>query len=247
MSQNIPVVNLPNLYVNDLKANWASTTTYSLGTGQARDSTNTNDIVLSSGVTINGAVNGANGLDTGSLANATWYYIHAIGSSFNSSLGAGLVSTSSTAPLLPSGYDLFRLVGITLTNGSAQFLKSYCSGNGQYRRHCWDADIAVLTSGTATSLTAISLASAIPPIDYIPVQIVVDYTPATANDMVSFAPFGSTATLLPHIAGSVAAKINSGQLTIMSRLDTATPKILYINSAASGDADVWVSGFEYFI
>jgi hypothetical protein len=134
-----------------------------------------------------------------------------------------------------------------LTDGSVHFLKCYISGNNNYRYHFWDANIAVLTSGTATSLTAISLASAIPPVDLTPVQIEADFTPATANDTVSFAPFGSTATLLPHLAGSVAAKINSGQFKIISKLDTATPKILYINSAASGDADVWVSGFEYFI
>lgn len=247
MSSNIPVVNLPNLYVDNLQANWASTTTYSLAAGACLDSLGVNDIVLSTGVTINGAVLGANGLDIGALANSTWYYVYAIGSSFNSSLSAGLISVSASSPTLPSGYDIFRLVGITLTDGSAHFLKSYCSGNGKYRYHMWDANISVLSGGTSASLAAIDVSTAVPPINLTPVQIEVNFTPATANDTASFAPFGSTATLLPNIAGSVAAKVNSGQLKIISKLDTATPKILYINSAASGSTSVWVSGFEYFI
>ena len=250
MSANIPISNQPFLYINNLKvSNNATTpnTKIDVSLGECRDSTDTNDIVVTAAGTIDASINGVDGLDTGSLAASTWYYVYAIGSSLNVAQPARLLSASATAPNLPAGYDVFRVIGYMLTDGSVHFLKCYISGNNNSRKHFWDADIAVLTSGTATSLTAISLASAIPPVDYTPVQIVADYTPATAGDSVSFAPFGSTATLLPHVTGSVAAKANSAQLTILSRLDTATPKILYINSAASGDADVWVSGFEYFI
>lgn len=235
------------MYVNDLQVSWASATTLTVDDGQARDSTNTIDMALDELTTLNTAVNGANGLDAGDLANDTWYAVHLIGSSHNFAQPAVLLSLSTTAPTMPVNYDAFRHIGWMLTDGSANLLKNYISGNGNYRYNVWDANISVLTSGVAETLTAIDLSGAIPPIDNTPVQLEVNFTPATANDTVSFAPFGSTATLLPHIAGSVAAKINSGQLKVMSRLDTATPKILYINSAASGDADVWVSGFEYFI
>lgn len=235
-------------YVNGMQVAWASTTTLTIAAGSCLDSTKQSNLNFSSAVTVNAAVVGANGIESGALANSTWYYIHAIWNSLDpENYQAGLISVSATAPDLPAGYDSFRLLDYQQTDGSALFLKNYNMGNSNLRKKFWDSSIAVLTSGTATSLTAISLASAIPPVNLLPVMLNVDFTPATANDTVSFAPFGSTATVLPHIAGSVAAKINSGQVMVMSKLDSTTPKILYINSAASGDADVWVAGFEFSI
>lgn len=53
-------------------------------------------------VTINFAVNGANGLDTGVIGASTNYYIYLID---NGAAPAGLASLSSTAPTLPTGYN----------------------------------------------------------------------------------------------------------------------------------------------
>lgn len=75
-------------------------------------------IVLSNGTlystvkTVNSTIStasvGANGLDTGSLTAATWYYAYVI---FNGTTTAGLLSTSSTSPTLPSGYTYYARVG----------------------------------------------------------------------------------------------------------------------------------------
>lgn len=237
----------PNLYANNMQLSWGSNTTLTVSSGQIRDNTNAYDIIFSETMTLNAATTGANGLDTGALANSTWYYLFASADTTKNETPALLLSTSRTAPYLPGNYDVFTLIGMARTDGSANFLKFYTAGSGMEREYFWDASIAVLTSGTATSLTAISLTGAVPPIDKTPVKIDVDFTPATANDTVSFAPFGSTATLLPHVTGSVAAKITSGELSVLSKVDSGAAKILYINSAASGDADVWVSGFKFYI
>ncbi len=105
----------------------------------------------------------------------------------------------------------------------------------------------MLAAGTATTLTNISLAAAVPPIAGLPVRIDAEVTPATAGDKVSFAPAGSTATLLAHLTGSVAAIKNSGQFLIPSGLVTSAATIQYINSAASGSTNVWVNGFNYSV
>lgn len=224
----------------------ASNTTLGVAAGQGRDSTNTIDIILGTAVVIDTAVTGANGLDTGSLAASTWYYSHIIADSSGKKVTACILSASRTAPVLPFGYDSFRWVSVERTDGSVHFLARNVVGNGITRTHVWDANIVALAGGTASTLTAIDLTASVPPIDLLLGTFQVDFTPATANDTASLAPFGSTATLLPHIAGSVAAKVNSGQLRVITKLNT-TSKILYINSAASGATSVWTCGFEYYL
>ena len=49
-------------------------------------------------LTVDITVSGVNGLDTGSEAASTWYYIWVI---YNGTTVAGLLSTSATAPTMP--------------------------------------------------------------------------------------------------------------------------------------------------
>lgn len=246
MSQLDPIVNLPLLYVNNLKVNVASNTTITVDVGQARDSNNVMDIVVGSLLTINAAVNGVNGLDVGTFDASTWYYVMVIADSSGKNPVGSMLSLSRTAPTLPFGYDSFRSIDAQRTDGSVHFLVSYNTGTGSARSKFYDTMISVLTSGTASVLTTIDLAGAVPPIDRTPVYIEAAFTPATANDKVSFAVPGSTATVLPSISGVVAAKIQTGQLKVLSLLST-TQRIQYINSAASGNTDVYVYGFDYYI
>jgi hypothetical protein len=58
--------------------------------------------------TINFGVVGAAGLDAGAIAANTWYYIYAIGTGIANSC---LVSTSATAPVLPTGYTYKMRIG----------------------------------------------------------------------------------------------------------------------------------------
>ena len=77
-----PMVNDASLYIDGLGiAPGTTTSLITLASGAARDSTNVNDIVLSTGVIINAGTTGANGLDTGALAASTFYYVYVIGSS----------------------------------------------------------------------------------------------------------------------------------------------------------------------
>ncbi len=67
-------------------------------------------------VTLNATTTGANGLDTGSLAQGKFYYIYIIN---NGSTTASLASLSSTSPTLPSGYTYKARVGGVSTNANA--------------------------------------------------------------------------------------------------------------------------------
>lgn len=84
------------------------------------NSTGSTSLISDVDVTIDATGSGANGIDTGSLAASTMYYVWVI---WNGTTTAGLVSTSSTAPTLPTGYTHKRLVGEVYSDGSVHFTK----------------------------------------------------------------------------------------------------------------------------
>lgn len=121
-------------------------------------------------VTINTTTTGANGLDTGSRANSTWYNLFLIS---NGSATAGLASTSATAPTLPSGYVYYVRVGAMRTDGSANFYRSRQLGSRAQYKVTAATNTAAMplvsngTVGTYSSTTptwvSTSLANFIPP------------------------------------------------------------------------------------
>lgn len=96
-----------------------------------KDSNSQPFLATSVSVAVDMATSGANGLDTGAEASSTWYYLWVI---YNSASGtvAGLVSTSSTAPTMPAGYDYKALVGAVRNDGSSNFATMY-----QQDREVW--------------------------------------------------------------------------------------------------------------
>ncbi len=74
LSTQFPGGQSPNLYINGMVITNDSVTPNSLlniALGAARDSTNQTDIIVASAAVINTAVNGLNGLDTGTIAALT--------------------------------------------------------------------------------------------------------------------------------------------------------------------------------
>lgn len=247
-SNNFIPLRLGKRYVEGLAVSVASTTTLGLAAGSCRDSSNADDIVISSAKTINFANAGVvNGIDTGAIGASKLYYVYAIGASLDPNglvyPQGGLVSLSSS-PLLPNGYDIYRRVGWARSGAGSTLLTLNQSGDGNVRQYSYDTMIVALTSGTSQTLAAIDVSASCPPLDNMKVNFFVEFTPATAGDTVKFAPFGSTATVIPGVSGAVAAVKQSMQVPVLAKLDTATPKVLYINSAASCDSDIWVQGFE---
>lgn len=89
---------------------------------------------------------GNGGLDTGAVANSTWYHVHAIG--VGSSSLDFLYSLSATAPTMPATYTSRRRIGSILTNGSAQIVAFIQNGDV----FTWDvpvADVNAANPGTS--------------------------------------------------------------------------------------------------
>lgn len=240
----------PILYINGGGANYLSATTLTGLTGHYRDSLNAYDIVVSADVTINAAVIGANGIDAGALANNTWYYVYAIGDASNTKVGAFVISTSATAPGMPDGYNVFRIVRKFRTNGSAQFKKvAFCGSNGNVVVARYDLDTtssALLAAGAATSYAAVSCVGFSPPGSFI-TTIEYDYIPQAAGNKATFRPTGSAiaiANTVQFVTGQVATVHISGDLTV----DTNSSQSFDYAVGNAGDAlTLYAKGYVDFI
>lgn len=193
MTVEVPIVNAPNLYVDDLGIIWGSNTTLEVEAGACRDSTNVNDIIISDDVVLNAATNGVNGLDNGALAASTMYAVYALGDSTQNNDAGVILSLSDSAPAIPVGYDMYRRIGWALTDGSAHFLLFYQEGSDKTRSYWYDVGISELSGGSATSFTDINLASSVPPING-HVNFIATFTPDGATEVAEFLPGGSMAS-----------------------------------------------------
>ena len=116
-----------------------------IAAGSCVDSTNAY-LLTSAAVTINCATTGALGLDTGSLANNTWYHVHIIGKTDGTV--SAIASTSPTTPTFPSGYTLLRRIGSFRTNGSAQII-AFSQKGDTFQWLVPVADVNAANPGTA--------------------------------------------------------------------------------------------------
>lgn len=121
-------------------------------------------------LSLNLAGSGANGIDTGTSAANTWYYLYVIS---NGTTTAALASLSSTAPTMPGGYTYKARVGSIRTDGTANKFPLSFSQAG--RRIQWKLgpgsnlvalpSLAVGIQGSPTTPTwvSVSVSSATPP------------------------------------------------------------------------------------
>lgn len=105
---------------------------------------------------------GANGLDTGSLATSTWYAVFIIYNPTTNTV-ACLISLSATAPTLPSGYTFKLRVGWWYNAASGGYRRTIQYGRrAQYVVGTNPSVPIVMTSGNATTWTAVAVAAFVP-------------------------------------------------------------------------------------
>ncbi len=260
MSQLDPIVNQPFLYINGLLlSNNATTpnTKLDVAAGICRDSNNIVDINLgnylnqgnaavtaNSATTINFAVNGANGLDSGSFAASTFYYVYAIADSSGKHQPAAIASLSASAPTLPFGYDSIRVIGACKSDGSTHLLAYYTSGSSADRYFQWDAPIAVTVtdSGTSASYSAMDLSTGVPASRYGKVSVKYKWTNNAAADALNFTPSGATGDF-ETVLGVAAGVAQEDNFVIKPLTVTSVPKMSYKTSAGTLN-NVWVQAFE---
>lgn len=125
--------------------------TFGIAAGSAADSTNLVVMNLPSAFTKTTAAwtlgTAAGSLDTGAIANNTWYSVYAINRP-DTNVTDILISLSATSPTLPANYTLFRRIGSIRTDGSAHWLAFLQSGD-TFQWVTLVADISANNPGTA--------------------------------------------------------------------------------------------------
>ncbi len=249
MSNYTPIVNLPFIYINGLQiSNNATTpnTKVDIASGQCRDSTNSFDIVLNSGITVNAAVNGLNGLDTGTFAASKVYAIVMVSDPVSGQPTGAVLTLTPSQPYMPFGYSAFKVIGYITSDGSTHFLAGYwTAGNSGKRSFTYDAPIATaVTAGASTTYAAVDLSAFVPAgIAELPVSIAYALTPGAAGRTLKLQGANSTGDAVT-ITGQVTSVIVSGNASVLAQLVSAVPKIAY-KVANSGDAVALnVAGYE---
>jgi len=115
--------NLPFEYFTGLHVSYASATTINMAEGAAKDSTNAFNIYSGSNV-LDITTTGPDGIDTGTVAANSQYYIFNIGDSTGVNPGRVIASLNPASPTLSAPYDIFRGIGSFATNGSSQVIQA---------------------------------------------------------------------------------------------------------------------------
>jgi hypothetical protein len=116
--------------------------------------------ISNAALTVNLTVSGRGGLDTGSEASSTWYYVYAVPATTSGQLA---VVASVTAPGSggPTGFSAWKYLGAIRNDGSSNIVKFYQAGN----EFVWSGTPATPfydNTGTDASAVLMDLATEVP-------------------------------------------------------------------------------------
>jgi len=232
-----PVATFSASFLAGFEVLYATANTVIVGPGSCRNSGNTFDITLAGSVTPSLAVSGVNGLDTGVEAASTWYAVFVIADPTGANPTASLFSTSSTLPVLPSGYGGFRRVGWVRNDASSNIVQFQTTGKGTLRRTKYlnaESTRQILTGGSAVVSTSVSASS---------------HIPSTSRMGIFHGRENGTSSLIfmQSTAGSnLITILGLGGNEIITELPTTSTQGIAYNHSGAGteDADIWVLGYE---
>jgi hypothetical protein len=176
---------------------------------------------------------GANGLDTGSEAASTWYYIWVI---WNGTTVAALLSTSSTAPTMPGSYTFKALVGAVYNNSGSDF-----DDFQQHDNRVIIDSISVLSLGTQTTYTSVDLSAVIP--------VIANAIGGTLENELSGSGVGNVSVV--PLSDGKGEKLNSHEYTEVAAqtvpftLLIMIAQTIYYKVANQGRATILLSEFYY--
>lgn len=226
-----------------------SSATFSVAAGEASDSTNA--VLLSLAASISKTTSawavgtGNGGLDTGAIANSTWYHAYLIRRPDTGVVDV-VFSTNASSPTLPTDYTQYRRIGSLRTNGSAQWVSF--TQDGDYFR--WSASVLdVNTTNPGTS--AVSATLTVPTGVNVFALFNGNVNSTDANPVLHFsdlaatdeAPSGSAAPLGSALTSGGPTVALTGPLQIRSN---TSAQIRYRISASTANTSVRIATLGWF-
>ncbi|ACF01834.1 hypothetical protein Rpal_3332 [Rhodopseudomonas palustris TIE-1] len=172
-AEAVKLLPIPGLIFGLTLSTAGSSATFNVATGVAASRDSTDMMTLGSPLnktTSAWAVGTGNGaLDTGPIANNTWYHVHLIKRADTGVVDV-LISLSATSPTLPASYTLSRRIGAIKTNGSAQWVGFTQIGD----EFLWSVAVQD-ASNTTFSSTALLQTLSVPPGIKVSAKVTVEY------------------------------------------------------------------------
>jgi len=205
---NSTTYSVPPGYIFGMVPKWLSTSQITINKGFAQDDTDAESIEILSILTLDITTNGLLGLDTGTVASDTWYYVWVIKIP-NTSTVSAIISASYTTPTLPAGYTLKRLLPFAMrADGSSEILRfivrsGWPSHPAIYFQTSFTSNVTdqtyVLDGGGAVVWTLVDCSSYVPPIS----SVVYLYASSEQTKILSLRPPGITTAQL-DVRGGIA-------------------------------------------
>ncbi len=162
MSQpGVAINNLGNLYLQGCQLAPSSASAFFVLPGQARNSTNVNDIVVGSLLDVNTALRGPGGLDQGTIEANTLYAVYVLGLSGSTGYSA-VMSKSFSLPVMNGQYNMFRRVGAVATDDNGDIRPFYQIGQGVDRPMWYEDSVNIVLAGGLISYVAADCSALIP-------------------------------------------------------------------------------------
>lgn len=193
--------------------------------------------------TIDFSVIGAvNGLDAGAIAASTIYAVWGIS---NGSTSGGLVSTSFTAPTMPSGYTFKKRLGAVITDGSKVLFRTL------QRQEWCDYDLTAATNttvyasvGTTTSTTYVSKSiSTLVPSTAIAVAAFA-HTDGTAAAVYAISPTPDAPSGLGAYFGGFNITASAGAPEIATKFNLRSATVYIVTGSASSTITGRIAGWR---
>jgi len=178
-------------------------------------------VKTSASLSLNITTSGGNGLDTGVVANNTKYFVWVIYNQATDVL-AGLISLSSTSPVLPSGFTFSELYSFVRTNGSGQMFGARHRGKNYFWKTWFDLGLFPGFGAGSPPFSSIAVG------DFYPSEI-------------SLAVFGATVSVT---GGQSASMSNRGDLVGPSHLGSTPPNMYSASEESATNWRSWHWEFE---
>lgn len=245
-----PTQVLPGYLFGMTMSTAGSSATMSISSGVASDSAGAQSMTLPAIAKTTSAWavgTAAGGLDTGAIANSTWYHFYVIRRPDTGVVDV-VFSTNATTPTLPANYTQYRYIGSGLTNGSAQWASF--SQNGD--EFLWLSSVLDANGVTPNSTTAQLLTISVPP--GVKVNALLNATigggGTVNNQMLISSPdvtdAGVSLTGAPLWSGPTAYNIGNGSFAAPANVRTNTSaQIRYRLLVASAATTVYIATLGY--
>lgn len=255
--QSKPIINFPNLYKFGMVLTRESDDLLNISAGACRDSTNTIDIVLGD-QNVEGSIveaplvidfnkEGINGIDTGTVLPSVVYAIYMIADS-RYYLPTGCIATlsSNVMPMMPRGYDSYRLIGYWSTDVSSILQRGYYFGESNDLTFYYSSQKSV--GSVTTGSGDFDLSKVVPTIDNVEVELQVTYTGSVATNVMNIYNGFNDGADYVVIFCQVASIPTSEQFQLMTGpLTTGKPTIHYTLASAGDNASAYVTSFSVSI